>query len=126
MTHPIEIKSIGFLIDEWITAQFKVSAGAMDARERRDNLHEAIDARLSDIDWQSDDDVLKLRGVSNKCWYAQEKIMEADMSDWRSFCGVARAARIAQKTNGQRNVLIKKLDRRFGDKGISPLEKTYA
>ncbi len=121
MTDLIEIKSIGFLIDEFITAGFKVTAGSEGAKQRVDRLAEAIDARLSGVQWNVDEDVLKLLDVSRQCWIAQDVIMK-DGPDFN----IVFAARLAQKTNAQRNALIRKLDEKFGDKERSPLGKTYA
>lgn len=121
MTYPIEIKSIGFLIDEFITTSFKVTAGSKEAKGRLVDLTRAIDARLPKIGWHYDDDALKLLDVSRQCWIAQDEVMRA-ISDR----DVVNAARLAQKTNAQRNALIRKLDEKFGDKERSPLEKTYA
>ncbi len=112
---------MGFLIDECITACFKAIAGSDGAKRRAIDLGKAIDARLSTIEWPIDDDVLKLHDVSRQCWDAQDVIMRDDMD-----INVVGAARLAQRTNVQRNALIRKLDEKFGDKERSPLEKTYA
>lgn len=121
MSHPIEIKSIGFLIDEYITANFKVDVNTDGARQRMADLESAIDARLPATEWLADNDVLELYDVLRWCWDAQDAIM-GDNTDFN----VVDAARLAQKANAQRNVLIRKLDEKFGDRERSPLGKTYA
>lgn len=122
MTHPIEIKSIGFLIDEYITTLFKVAAKVNGADERRGVLSDVISAKLSDDNWMNDAAVIELYGMLRLCWDAQDKIMEGDVSSIETV----RAARLAQTSNAERNALIRKLDEKFGDKERSPLEKTYA
>jgi len=124
LTHPIEVKSTGFLIDEYITAMFKIKVGAKGAESRAIALHDAISHRLLATRWQKDDDVLKLQDVSRRCWDAQDRIMNPGLS----YAEVAKAARDAQVTNARRNTLIRKIDERFeiGHPGlVTPLGKTY-
>ena len=124
MTHPIEIKSIGFLIDEYITTMFKAKVGVKGATSRAVDLCNAIDNRLLATNWQGDGVILELQDVSRRCWDAQDRIMNPGLS----HAEVAKAARDAQVTNTQRNTLIRKIDEKFeiGHLGlVTPLEKTY-
>lgn len=54
-----------------------------------------------------------------KCFNAQEKVMAGGTDE-----EVAKAAKIAQETNGRRNQLIRAIDAYFGDPN-SPTAKTY-
>ena len=74
----LEIKSIGFLIDELITTDLK-------------------------------------------CWFAQENILNTQLSEHDRL----EAAIKAQQLNDRRNQLIRAIDVRLGDADISPTSKTY-
>lgn len=124
MTYPIEIKSIGFLIDEYITTMFKDKVGVKGATSRAADLCNAIDSRLLATNWRSDGVVLELHDISQRCWDAQDRVMNPSLS----YAEVAKAARDAQATNAQRNTLIREIDEKFeiGYPGlVTPLEKTY-
>jgi hypothetical protein len=58
--------------------------------------------------------------TSMKCWFAQETVMHG-----KSEKEVAKAAKLAQKTNARRNALIQAIDLKQEDSESSPLEKTY-
>jgi len=55
-----------------------------------------------------------------KCWYAQEDVMHKEGDS-----EVAEAARSAQLLNSRRNELIRAIDSRLGEGGISVTSKTY-
>lgn len=58
--------------------------------------------------------------TSLKCWHAQEVVCgNSDAEE------VAAAAKTAQRLNARRNGLIRALDERLGESGLSPTEKTY-
>ena len=56
-----------------------------------------------------------------KCWFAQETVMQGG-----SDAEVAEAAKKAQQLNARRNALIRAIDERLGESGISVTDKTYA
>lgn len=58
--------------------------------------------------------------TSLKCWYAQEAVMDSE-----DIKEIADAAKTAQGMNARRNALIRAIDARLGDEGISPTGKTY-
>ncbi len=130
----IEMKSTGFLMDELITARFKVEVNPTQETIQRMRLLDAavrlrLNGREDDIFLQ----VTKLQIVSRQCWKAQEIIMEyKDMAfemyhhnDHRDLKRVTKAAIEAQKTNGERNKLIKEIDTVLGESDVSVLGKTY-
>lgn len=51
---------------------------------------------------------------------AQEQVMRG-ITD----AEIAEAAKLAQKTNARRNLLIRAIDERLGELNLTPLEKTY-
>lgn len=57
---------------------------------------------------------------SIKCFMAQEQVMRG-ITD----AEIAEAAKLAQKTNARRNLLIRAIDERLGELNLTPLEKTY-
>jgi hypothetical protein len=59
--------------------------------------------------------------VSQKCWWAQEGIMDKSLSDEERLKNAERA----QELNNRRNQLIRAIDEKFGDASISPTSKTY-
>jgi len=74
----IEIKSVGFMIDELVTTNLK-------------------------------------------CWFAQEDIMNSNLSEHDRL----QAAERAQEMNNRRNQLIRAIDQKLGDGNVSPTMKTY-
>ena len=74
----IEIKSIGFLLDELCT-------------------------------------------TSQRCWHAQEDIMNLNLSVEKRLDAAIRA----QEANDKRNQLIRAIDKRLGEGNLSPDSKTY-
>ncbi len=59
--------------------------------------------------------------TSQKCWYAQEDIMDESLSEEKRLQGAIRA----QKMNARRNELIRKIDETLGQGHLSPTAKTY-
>jgi hypothetical protein len=55
-----------------------------------------------------------------KCWFAQEKVMQATTSEEKALAG-----QLAQETNARRNELIRSIDKFFGN-SETELPKTYA
>lgn len=118
---PIEIKTVGLLIDELGTSRLKLAHGIKGARERVRILEGIINLRLPDENWQSWDVVRDLYRTLEKCWNAQEAIMDSKKSsDFR-----LEAAITAQKTNAQRAELIREIDSAAGSLRESTLEKSY-
>lgn len=56
-----------------------------------------------------------------KCWFAQETIMGGGPDG-----EVAEAAKKAQQLNARRNALIRAIDKRCGESGITLTDKTYS
>lgn len=56
-----------------------------------------------------------------KCWFAQEDIMNKNLSSEQRL----EAAIRAQEMNNRRNQLIRAIDLLSGDQNISPTMKTY-
>ena len=52
----------------------------------------------------------RLITTSQKCWHAQDKIMDENLSDEE----VVKYARLAQMTNIERSKLVKEIDSFFG------------
>ena len=59
--------------------------------------------------------------TSHRCWNAQDKIMDEELSDEERL----KAAITAQTSNGKRNALMRAIDIRLGEGHLSPAEKTY-
>lgn len=58
--------------------------------------------------------------TSMKCWHAQDRIMDPELSPGQRLA----AAEMAQKTNARRCALMQEIDSRLGEDGA--LSKTYA
>jgi hypothetical protein len=130
-------KTTGMLIDELYTTDLKIDAGIGDAQERRHTLANMITARtvvlLHDMEKYREFQrtMLKLKAVLKECWDAQEIVMSVPLEDEWGQIGdniheVAYAAKVAQRTNAERNAYIRKLDELVGEADITALEKTYA
>lgn len=119
----IEIKSTGQLIDESATLAFRVArsyaegAGNAELSARLELLVQALDRRLGDGVGSL---VFDLAAVLQACWVAQEIVM-ADHDD----AATARAARQAQRLNGHRARLVRRIDALLGESRITVLVKTY-
>lgn len=59
--------------------------------------------------------------TSMRCWFAQEDIMNTNLSDEKRL----EAAERAQIMNAKRSALIKAIDQLLGDENISVSLKTY-
>ncbi len=122
---PIERKTTGFLIDEWITSKFKVEDGVEGATQRNVGLSDAIATRMKSVSVSGhkalDELIDKLHLVSRECWDAQDKICLLDYQHPR----IGVWAKLAQDTNAKRTALIRKIDSVLGEEGVTALEKTY-
>ena len=125
----ITAKSTGFLVDEWITARFKLEVfpDNIEIITRIHQLGNAITVRVLGKDKSFDNKlfwklVANLEDILRQCWNAQEIIR-----DYKNQCNdaIIKAAITAQETNGQRNALIRKIDALMGEEEITQLEKTY-
>lgn len=120
----IRQKSIGFLIDEYITACFKYDAKPTEEiKMRRDLLRDTIMNILgnklqTDIEFYGL--YMSLYSVLRRCWESQEIVVRSDKRDIVFF-----AAKEAQTTNAERNKLIREIDQLLGEGDITSLEKTY-
>ena len=127
----VEVKSTGTLIDEYITAGFKVEVKPTPENiKRMQVLSGAIFNRIG-YGYEIQNLVEQLRIVLRECWNAQEIVMEGKnlvdapyVSD-TVWMRIAKAGITAQKTNAERNALIRKIDELLGEKDTTALEKTY-
>lgn len=119
----IQVKSTGQLVDETGTLAFRMArardAGADEAElaARADSLVQALDRRLGRGAGAL---ILDLATVLRATWVAQEIVM-ADHDDQATTC----AARQAQRLNGHRSRLIRRIDQLLGEDGITVMTKTY-
>jgi hypothetical protein len=132
----ITVKSTGFLIDELITARFKVEINPNQDNIQRMRLLDA--ATRIRLNGREDDiflPVTKLQVVLRQCWNAQETIMKYAPIVGETFITgkhytelfeLGKAAIQAQKTNAERNKLIREIDTILGEDNVSVLGKTYA
>lgn len=117
----ITVKSTGFLLDELITARFKVEVSpTSDNIQRVRLLDAAVRLRLNG----REDDIylpmIKLQVVLRQCWDAQELVMHS-----KDIPTIASAGIKSQKTNAERNKLIREIDAILGESNITSLGKTY-
>lgn len=63
----------------------------------------------------------ELMTVSQKCFHAQDDIMNESLSEHDRLQAAVRA----QKMNATRNALIREIDEFFGQGHLSPTTKTY-
>lgn len=122
----ITTKSTGFLIDELITARFKVEVSPTHDNIQRVRLLDAatrlrLNGREDDIYLQ----VVKLQVILRQCWEAQEVVMNACKNRNPDYTLIGKAGIKAQETNAQRNKLIREIDTILGEDSITPLGKTY-
>lgn len=139
----VEYKSTGVLFDEMFTADLKLEHWPDDQEvaARRHALGNAIQARLlqkSSIDsWNRFKEVWtvakQLKDVLRECWNAQEVVMQftRSITEHEAFTNntllhVVSAAVTAQRTNAQRNKLIRQIDFLLQDSENAPLRKTYS
>lgn len=59
--------------------------------------------------------------TSMKCWWAQEDIMNQELSESERL----QAAERAQNLNNRRNQLIRAIDETLGQEHLSPTTKSY-
>jgi len=132
----ITVKSTGFLIDELITARFKVEINPnQDNIQRMRLLDAAVRIRLNGREDDIFLPVAKLQVVLRQCWNAQEIIMDnkslfdktyVSSNDLKALNKLGQAAVDAQTTNAERNKLIREIDTILGEANVSVLEKTYS
>lgn len=133
-----EIKSTGTLVDELLTLDLKIKAGIQGAEERRHELGNVIIERTAILIIQGHMDIYRefqkvqqeLAEVLEKCWNAQEIVMNHELYDEWGEIGwnmhiVAHAAKLAQLTNAQRNRLIRQLDELVNETERTQLAKSY-
>ena len=56
-----------------------------------------------------------------KCWFAQEDLMNMDLSESERLAAAIRT----QETNSRRNQLIRAIDEKLGEQANSVTSKTY-
>jgi hypothetical protein len=125
------VKSTGILFDELITAEMKQEFWP-DNKEVATRVHalgNIVTERLSSfyVDrpsmtqaelWKL---VAELRKILRMCWDAQEVVMGGNLEE--QPYEIAKAAKIAQETNGERNKLIRAIDALLEEESV--LGKTY-
>lgn len=117
----ISTKTLGFLIDELITAEMKVAHEIPEALERRDELLNYIANNYDfGVIWRTMRVVGQLWDASEQCFEAQDVVMNSD-----SINEVAAAAKNAQIMNAMRNQCVRKIDEIAGQSTVSQLGKTY-
>lgn len=129
--HPIERKSTGMLLDERITTGFKAEFLQSDEIDQRIiDLDVAIDERIGDRWKLINRTLVQLEHQLRKCWVAQEEVriikLTDDSREFDELWRLAFAGKEAQRTNAERNRLIRQLDELLGEGAIKPLVKTYA
>lgn len=135
--HDLEIKSTGTLADELYTTELKIAAGNDEAKERRHILGNIIMGRMGSL---IQEDITKyrqfnqlmtqLKAVLQECWNFQEIVASLALEDEWGQIGenihkVAYAGKGAQRTNAERNRLIRALDELLGEIERTQLSKTY-
>lgn len=135
----IELKSTGFLIDEYLTTELKLDhfGKTPEILLRLEQLDVAIQRRLKNTNGNRRivELYFELKKVLKLCWDAQEIVMSADL-DWEKIIKddsyyyrvieIGIAAKDAQKFNAQRNKLIREIDTLLGESQYTQLEKSYA
>lgn len=140
--HPLEIKTTATLLDEMITTEFKIAAGNKEASNRRHQLGNIITSRMGtrliDINFTRQFWPLEkqLRKVLRECWEAQETVHATNIENYSgelteeqlfdNILSVAKAGVTAQRTNAERNSIIRQLDELLEESQAMTLEKTYA
>lgn len=120
----ITVKSTGFLIDELITAKFKMAVDPNPVNiDRVSALVASIAYRLEGTGNKILLYVIDLIYVSKLCWDAQQEIYELSADKEIYYIEIALAGIQAQKTNAQRNKLIRQIDEVLGEATV--LGKTY-
>lgn len=130
--HSITEKSTGILIDERITAGFKLEAKPSPEIEQRiKELDTVIEQRVGENWHHINKYVIELERQLKLCWDAQEVVMhtrlrpELNWEDREDLYRLAVAGKTAQSTNAERNKLIRSIDTALGELNGSTLEKTY-
>jgi hypothetical protein len=131
----ITVKSTGFLIDELITTRFKIELNPTpDIIQRMRLLDAAVRLRLNGREDSIYLQVIKLQVILRQCWEAQEVVMKhmhlfdsiyVSSKDLSKLAELGQAAIQAQKTNAERNKLIREIDSILDESTISVLGKTY-
>lgn len=136
----ITTKSIGMLIDEYITTQLKIEVSPTQENIQRgtilkQTIETALQGKSLDHTEKISNIISQLRIVLRECWNAQEIIMKTqglrcpdqiNIITMLPYIRVYDAAIKAQKTNAARNKLIREIDSILGEQDITILEKTYA
>lgn len=108
----VEIKSIGTLIDELITARLKLYLIGADEEPRAD-IDKAQVATL----------ITELAGVSMSIFFALEKANKHGLEGDIINVGIEYGK--AQKLNSRRSALIAAIDRRLGEGENAQMDKTF-
>lgn len=127
----IDYKTVGMLVDEWITALLKQRANPSDENTQRvADLNRRLNERVGERGTEIIPLIERLKEVLKACWDAQEitfsyafdRVDDMDRSDLNRL---AQAGKDAQTTNAERNRIIREIDRVLGEGQFTPLEKTY-
>ena len=124
----IEYKSTGMLFDELITAKLKRHYHpSPESNMRVVQLQTAITRRNIYMSPTLTALIRELEYVLHLCWDSQEIVMQAQKEStiYMDYEKIARAGIMAQKTNAERNKLIRAIDTHLNETDYMPLEKTY-
>lgn len=120
----VERRTLGELIDQALTTDLKVKTGVKEAVLLLDDLNLVIEERMSYLSGEVSLKVLEatkeLAGIISTCWEAQEIVMSN-----QNIYEVAKAAKVAQQMNVERNRLMRKINQLSQESGYIT-EKTYA
>ncbi len=117
-------KSTGTLMDELTVTRLKKKfiGNKPEINKRELAITHAIAQRITpEQDAELNALFQKLTYVNNRCWVAQENIMNLDVAAPH----IGRYAKNAQKLNAKRNMLIREIDRLLGEEEFTQLEKSY-
>lgn len=130
----IDYKSTGTLLNEFITANLKYKhIGAKPAfAQRIEDIRTALENRGMTFDSalfeQVKEEFEKLEVVLNDLWWAVEetiKLRNADKDDYDLIKAAGYAALKAFELNATRCDLIRDMDAKLGESGVTFLEKSY-
>lgn len=136
----IELKSTGFLIDEYLTTELKLDhfGKTPEILLRLEQLDVCIQRRLkhTKVNKELVRLYFQLKEVLKLCWDAQEVVMKYSRNEYLLIHGdnvnedalveCAYAAIDAQRYNARRNQLIREIDTLLGESQYTQLEKSYA
>jgi hypothetical protein len=128
----LETKSLGAIIDEYLTSNLKVKANPSEENIARNKALNSILDKEIGASWGAITVLVAMLDYQLKaCWEAQEKVMHykrvgLDNLNPSELYMLAGAAIRAQETNAERCKLVREIDKVLGESDRTYLEKTYA